>query len=237
MLTKRGLLFISVSLFLFTAFLSTPSLSAELAPIKLGVNLPFSGIYAEEGKLAYAGAILAIEDANAKGGIKGQKITFIHLDDATDPARAVTNAKRLIGLQKFPVIVGSCSTAMTLGLLSVAEPAKIPTFGCCVAGAAAYNRHYFFSQPNDLPSMEAAVSKIAADGHKTFVHLYLNNAWGIGNIELVNEFASKKGLRVLSHTAVEPESTDLTVLVTRVMATKPNVVIPKSQVNRRSYGL
>jgi ABC-type branched-subunit amino acid transport system substrate-binding protein len=110
-------------------------------------------------------------------------------------------------------------------LLKVAEPAKIPVFGCCIAGAVAYNHHYFFSQPNDRPSMEAAVSKIAADGHKTFVHFYLNNPWGIGNIELVNEFASKKGLRVLSNTAVEPESTDLTVLVTRVMATKPDAVL------------
>lgn len=73
MLTKRGLWFVSVSLVFFATFLMSPALSAELPPIKLGVNLPFSGFYAEEGKLAYEGAMLAIEDANAKGGIKGAK--------------------------------------------------------------------------------------------------------------------------------------------------------------------
>ena len=84
----------------------SPVLSAELAPIKFGISTDFTGPNAEAGKFTYQGVTLAIEEANAKGGINGRKIAHIVLDDASDPAKGVSNAKRLIELEKVPAIIG-----------------------------------------------------------------------------------------------------------------------------------
>ena len=125
----------------------------------------------------------------------------------------------------MPAIIGSCSTSSTIGILKAADPAKMPVFGLLVAGAAAYASRYLFSQPSDRPTTEALVRRIAADGHKNIAFLYINIAWGVGNVELVKEFASKYGLRVIANEALEPAATDLSVLVAKVSTIKPDAVL------------
>src|ERR1700747_3178971 len=65
-------------------------------PIKIGLDDPFTGTYAELGKNEKSGCELAIEEINAKGGILGRHVELISEDStSTDTGTAVQKAHKL----------------------------------------------------------------------------------------------------------------------------------------------
>jgi hypothetical protein len=65
-----------------------PRTQAAAKMLAVGITLPLTGADAEDAELIKDGAVLAIEEANAKGGVAGYKIEIIILDSGTD-GRAV----------------------------------------------------------------------------------------------------------------------------------------------------
>ena len=72
--------------------------------MKIGINVPLTGFAAADGKSALDGAKLAVADANAKGGINGEKIELVIYDDQASPKEATPAATKLI--EKDKVVVG-----------------------------------------------------------------------------------------------------------------------------------
>ena len=64
--------------------------------ILIGQTAGFSGTVAAGVKETTDGARLWIDSVNAKGGVHGQKIELLSLDDKFDPKLAAANAKVLI---------------------------------------------------------------------------------------------------------------------------------------------
>src|SRR5438105_998442 len=79
-----------------------PRTQAAAKTLAVGITLPLTGADAEDAELIKDGAVLAIEEANARGGVAGYKIEMIILDSGTatagqyDPAQAATNTKKLV---------------------------------------------------------------------------------------------------------------------------------------------
>src|SRR5690349_16909812 len=74
--------------------------------ISVGINLPFTGADAADAANIRDGALMAVDEINAQGGIAGQiKITPVIKDDGTvaagqyDPAQAATNTKDFVADQ------------------------------------------------------------------------------------------------------------------------------------------
>ncbi len=102
---KKGLGIFWVSLVL-VVFFGASLCAAEV--IKVGFTGPLSGGSAKYGKNSEAGLIMAMEDINAKGGIKvagkNYKVELVSLDDRYKPDLAVQNARRLVSLDKVPAV-------------------------------------------------------------------------------------------------------------------------------------
>src|ERR1041385_6422434 len=84
--------------------------------VKIGITLPLTGADAEDAILIKNGALLAIEDANAKGGVAGYKIETVIYDSGPatagqyDPAQAATNSKKLVS---DPLVVANVGPQMS----------------------------------------------------------------------------------------------------------------------------
>src|SRR5579883_1008502 len=112
MLTRRSLIAsLSVSA-LAGSFLAQVRPAAADKTVTVGINLPFTGADADSAERIKDGALLAIEDANAKGGVAGYKIEVMLLDDGTatagqyDPAQAATNARKMVADPSVVAAIG-----------------------------------------------------------------------------------------------------------------------------------
>lgn len=69
--------------------------------LRVGVLLPFSGPNAAYGLAMRNSIRLAVEEANARGGVEGHKIELVELDDASDRKKAEEGAKALVSDPKM----------------------------------------------------------------------------------------------------------------------------------------
>jgi branched-chain amino acid transport system substrate-binding protein len=93
--------------------------------IKLGGSYPFSGPASAYGTIGRA-AKAHFDWVNSKGGVNGRKIQFVTLDDGYDPARAVSNARRLITQDKVFALFNTLGTANNLAVWDYVNQQKVP---------------------------------------------------------------------------------------------------------------
>ena len=95
-------------------------------PVKIGLDDPFTGTYAELGKNEQIGCELAIEQINAKGGILGRKVELLAEDSTSaDTGTAVQKAHKLIDRDKVNFFLGNVNSAMAIALGEVTNQAGI----------------------------------------------------------------------------------------------------------------
>ena len=95
------------------------------AQIRIGQTAGFTGAVASSVKEATDGAKLYFDAVNARGGVNGQKIELISLDDQFDPKLAAENAKKLIG-QGVVALFLNRGTPHTQAIMPLLAEAKIP---------------------------------------------------------------------------------------------------------------
>ncbi|MEU7901406.1 branched-chain amino acid ABC transporter substrate-binding protein [Actinoplanes sp. NPDC049118] len=100
---------------------------AAAAPevIRLGTLVPLTGRNSPSGQAMVDAAQLAVDEANAAGGVLGRKIELVVEDDACDPGTAVTAARTLIDKGISVSVGGYCSSA-TVPTLKSFRAARVP---------------------------------------------------------------------------------------------------------------
>ena len=98
-------------------------------PVKIGLDDPFTGTYAELGKNEQIGCELAIEQINANGGILGRKVELLAEDSTSaDTGTAVQKAHKLIDRDKVNFFLGNVNSAMAIALGEVTNQAGGPAY-------------------------------------------------------------------------------------------------------------
>ena len=103
-----------------------PFAAPASAQLKIGINVPLTGFAAADGKSALDGAKLAVADANAKGGINGEKIELVIYDDQASPKEATPAATKLIEKDKVVAGVSGSYSASTRAAAPLFQAAKVP---------------------------------------------------------------------------------------------------------------
>src|SRR2546423_5820992 len=105
------------------SLLASPTLAADL---KLGARFSLTGGTDDYGKGALMGFTLAIEEYNARGGYKGQKVEPVVYDDETKPAKGVENITRMITRDKVFGVVGPVNSGVALAIIDIAQKMEMP---------------------------------------------------------------------------------------------------------------
>ncbi|HDR00099.1 MAG TPA: hypothetical protein ENN51_07450 [candidate division WOR-3 bacterium] len=101
-------------------------LGCDAESTKVGVILPLTGPVSTFGESARDGALLAFEEVNAAGGVRGRPVEVLLIDDRNDPAATVEAAARLAGPEGVIAILGSVSTACSEPLAAWCEKSGVP---------------------------------------------------------------------------------------------------------------
>jgi branched-chain amino acid transport system substrate-binding protein len=95
-------------------------------PIVIGHYASLTGSEATFGRSTDNGIRLALEEQNAKGGIKGRKIELETQDDASKSSEAGTVVQRLISQNKVVALIGEVASGSSLAGGKVAQQAGVP---------------------------------------------------------------------------------------------------------------
>jgi branched-chain amino acid transport system substrate-binding protein len=104
----------------------TDAKAVESDTIVLGEVGSLTGSEAAFGISTRNGIELALEEANAKGGVKGKKVKVIVYDDSSKPDEAAVAAARLISQDKVVAILGEVASSNSLAMAPRAQEAKVP---------------------------------------------------------------------------------------------------------------
>jgi branched-chain amino acid transport system substrate-binding protein len=114
------------------ATLGSFTLAAQSSPepVKIGLIVPLSGIYARPGQVMEMGAEMGVNDVNEAGGIScldGAPLELVVIDSGDSVEKATNAAQRMVA--DFPELVGATGSylsSFTLAVTEVTERANLP---------------------------------------------------------------------------------------------------------------
>ncbi len=94
--------------------------------IRIGEYGAMTGDIATFGQTTHDGVALAIEEANAAGGLKGKKIVLTTEDDQSKPEQAALVVEKLITRNDVQAIIGEVASSNSLAAAPTAQRHKVP---------------------------------------------------------------------------------------------------------------
>jgi branched-chain amino acid transport system substrate-binding protein len=164
---------------------------------RVGVVYSRTGLLAAYGAEYVEGLKLGLDYAtNGTGKVAGRKVALSLVDDGTDPTKAVSAAKDLIG-QGYKIIIGSVSSGVALQVAPIADQNNIlyisgPAASDAITGV---NKHTFRSGRQTTQDVLAANSFLQGAGRRVVVFAQ-DSAFGQGNYAAVAAQLGGKGHKV-----------------------------------------
>lgn len=113
--------------FVCVAMVALFSLGTLAADVKIGTVFELTGAVAAYGTSAANGIKLAVDEVNAKGGIKGVgKVVLVSEDNKSDAAETSNAYNKLITKDKVVALIGPATSTATLAAAPIAQQAGIP---------------------------------------------------------------------------------------------------------------
>src|SRR5262245_12343084 len=214
-------------------------LRAQAPAVKVGILQPLTGALAYDGQQGRLGAVLAIRDINAAGGIKalgGARLEMVFGDARSTPEGGTQEVERMqadgvvaiVGGFASPVCLAATQAAARYDLPYVVDVGVSdqivkrglkntfrfgPGFGTCATQAL-----------DNLVRINEAAGKPA----KTVVLVHEDGLFGSGLAKLMQAELPKRGFEVLETIAHPTPTRDMSNVALQIRAKNPDLVIPSS---------
>ncbi|NJC16107.1 substrate-binding domain-containing protein [Micromonospora profundi] len=195
------------------------------APVKVGLVYSQSGALASYGKQYIEGFKAGLDFATQGTGKVGDRtIEVSEVDDAGDPAKAVSAAKDLIG-KGTKIIAGSTASGVALQVAPIAAQNKVlfisgPAATDAVTGA---NKYTFRSGRQSYQDVVTAKSFIGDPTGKKVVVFAQDGAFGDANEAAVKAVIGGAGATVSSVRA-PASATEFTPFASQIKTAKPDLL-------------
>ncbi len=205
-------------------------------PIKIGLPHPLTGVWAEGGRNSVNGALLAIEDINAAGGVEalgGAKLEPVEADTSSaDPGQAASVTRQLVQRERVSALVGSYVSALSLTATTEAEKAGTPMLTQAFTDELT-SRGYknLFQLPPPSSKIGASTVPYVQDAFEAsgialqrVAVVSSNDAALQAQAERTATAAQTEGLQVVAKEFYPIDLTDASVLARQVTQAKPQLV-------------
>ena len=201
---------------------------AAAAQIVVGQTADLSGPAAASVTELNTGARLLIESVNRNGGVHGQAIKLVQLDDRNDPALSPVNARQLIEQHHAQVLFLSRGTPHTQALLPLLAQHGIALVAPST-GAMALRRPphplVFNVRASYQREAERAVQHLATLGMRRIAVLRVDDSFGADAAEGAQRGFASRGLEPLAIETFDRAQPDLIPAATRLAAAQAQAVL------------
>jgi branched-chain amino acid transport system substrate-binding protein len=202
----------------------TPAQAQEM--YKIGASVGLSGYIAFIDGPWKDGIALAIESINKSGGILGHKFELVAEDMRSEPAEAVTVARKLINSDKVIALINGCSSAGNAAMAPLVARAEIPMLLCSILPPKKEDHKWAFSYiPPPAFDIEVRLAYLKQTG-KTKVGVLFDPTPYSGLQKRVMEgLAPKFGVTIVGSEQFKPNDNDMTAYVTKLQAAGAEVLV------------
>ena len=198
--------------------------SSVLADLKIGV------IASSTGPTAVVGIPQKNTVALLPTEMGGHKVSYIVLDDASDPTNAVTNVKKLISEHKVDALIGPTTTPAALAILDFVAESQVPlvtTVGSSsiIQPMDERKRWVFKTTQNDDLIAEAVLENMSAAGVRTVGFIGFNDPYGENWFKVFAPMAEKAGLKIVASERFNRTDQSATGQVLKLIAARPDAVL------------
>jgi len=204
------------------------SQAALKKPLVIGLTMDASGQYGASGSMERLGAMMAIREFNAKGGVLGRPIEALHIDTETTPATGSRVAERMITRNEAAFLIGGVHSGVANAISQVAQK-----YGCV-----------YFNTNSSSPTesgKDCHRVKFVWDGNGTnFAHAIVKNAlkvnggrwllltndyvWGHNTSKAMRTLVEANGGKIVDELLVPQNTRDFSSYLLKIQQLKPDVV-------------
>lgn len=212
------------------------SWSTQAADIVVGQVAPLSGVLASTGKDMVLGAKIYFDHINATGGINGNQLKHIVLDDGYKVDETLRLTEELIEKHKAVALIGLAGTAnvgevLKRGLLEKGKLALVAPYTGGENLRTASNRNIFHIRAGYADEAEHMVDHLVTLGVKHIAVFYQNDGFGEAGKKGVEKALDKRGLKLAASATYERNTDEVSTAVATIRKSEAGAVIMIS-VNR-----
>ncbi|MFN7192491.1 MAG: ABC transporter substrate-binding protein, partial [Rhodospirillales bacterium] len=212
---------------------------AQAATIKVGVLHPVTGALAFSGGQARQGAVLAIEDINARGGIRsmgGARLEALLADAQSRPDVGAAEVDKLNEAGAV-AIVGPFASGIALATTQAAARHNLPHIvdvGVVDQIVTRGLTNTFRFGPGIGTIVDTALENLvrindqAGKPTKTVMIVHEESAFGTGMATTLNQRLPQLGFEVMETIRHANPTRDFSNIVLRIQARKPDLIIPSN---------
>jgi branched-chain amino acid transport system substrate-binding protein len=221
--------------FIAIAFLVTTALFTN--PVPAAGEKTFGGAISQTGRYAEpAGRFvnsykMFADQQNAKGGLLGQKMKLIILDDKSDKQTSIKLFEKLITQDKVDLTLGPYSSGITDAVANILERYKYPTLAPGASSGIIWKkgRKYIFNQNAIAQNYQRGAVYLARDiGVKRIAIVGEDSLFPRQSAEGAVEWAKKLGIEVVLNENYPRKQTDFTAMLQKIKARRAEALISNS---------
>ena len=228
----RRVLIVSVAFAVCAAFTLLPGAglvhsAASLPSIKIGAAGPYSGDLSKIGLDGLNAIKMAVEEANAAGGVRGRKIEIVEADDAGDSSKAILVAEKLamdravlgvVGPMNSSTVEAALPTYQRAGLAIISQSATKPSLT-----ETGYKVMHRICPRDDAQGPASAKFIVEVLKAKNVYIIDDKTAYGQGLSDEVEAALKAAGVKPV-RSQITLEDRDFSPILTRVRAAKPDLL-------------
>jgi len=201
--------------------------------LKVAILAPLSGPVPTFGVSTRDGALLAIDEWNAKGGVLGKKITPIVEDSQCTPDPAVNAANKVIDQDKVHYIIGEVCSKASIPVTEIANAKKVlqisptSTNVDVTVSKDGKTKDYIFRACFIDPFQGLVGAKFALETLKAknaFIMLDQANDYVVGLANAFEKTFTAGGGKIVGKESYTATDTDFSAILAKVAAAKPDLI-------------
>lgn len=202
--------------------------------LKIGLMFGLTGAASPIGPVQRDGALLAIEEVNAQGGLavgkKKVKVTWVLKDDETKPDVAIRRFRELVDEDKIDLLVGQTFAPIAAALNKEVKKTPVPYFPACVTALGMFRKEemapHTFSMLGSAYSIGYASAAYIVGNLGLKKVVFFGPAYAFGQDQWRGAQAAFEKLGVKAEYLESPVGTaDFTPYLTKISEMKPEVVM------------
>ncbi|MBA3621643.1 MAG: amino acid ABC transporter substrate-binding protein, partial [Euzebyales bacterium] len=196
-------------------------------PIRVGASLSLTGEYAriaEDQNNAYE---LWVEQTNDAGGLLGRPVELIVYDDRSQPETGTRLYEKLITEDKVDLIMGPYSSAVSGGMMVVAERHSMVNIAPMASSDELFEQGYEWSMQVITPAsdyLNGALDIMKQEGLKTFAYVGEDSAFPAALAAGLEEKAPDMGLEMVFSELYPVGTRDFSSLLQQIQSAKPDAI-------------